>query len=137
MRSTTMGFRLRATGASPFAARSAGEIDVTRVTTLAFVTSGAIAGIAGAVEVCGVTFALYENISPGYGYTAIAVALLAALDARWVIVTGIVFGALEAGAGALQRDMNVPSTVASVVEALAILAIIAGAQWHSRRVRAA
>lgn len=135
IRSTTVGFRLRATGANPFAARSAGSVDVTRVATRAFVVSGALAGVAGAVEVCGVTFALYENISPGYGYTAIAVALLAALDARWVIVTGIVFGALEAGAGALQRDMNIPSTVASVIEALAILALVALAQWRAHAAR--
>ena len=49
--------------------------------------SGALAGLAGGVEVLGVTFALYENISPGYGYTAIAVALLARLDPWRVVVT--------------------------------------------------
>lgn len=135
MRSTVVGFRVRATGANPFAARSAGSIDVTRAATGAFIVSGALAGVAGAIEVCGVTFALYENISPGYGYTAIAVALLAALDARWIIVTGIVFGALEAGAGALQRDMNIPSTVASVIEALAILALVAISQWRAHVAR--
>ena len=65
--------------------RSAGGIDVRRVTTRAFVVSGALAGLAGAIEVSGVTYALYENISPGYGYTAIAVALLARLNALAVI----------------------------------------------------
>ncbi|HEV2644245.1 MAG TPA: ABC transporter permease, partial [Candidatus Elarobacter sp.] len=134
-RSTVIGFRLRATGGNPFAARSAGSIDVGRVATRAFIVSGAIAGVAGAVEVCGVTFALYENISPGYGYTAIAVALLAALDPRWVIVTGLVFGALEAGAGALQRDMNIPSTVASVIEALVILVLVGVSQWRGYAAR--
>jgi simple sugar transport system permease protein len=65
----------------------------------------------------GVTFALYENLSPGYGYTAIAVALLAGLNPLWVIATGIFFGALEAGASALQRDAGIPVTIASVIEA--------------------
>ena len=125
VRFTAGGFRLRAVGANPDAARSAGQIDVTRVTLRAFVVSGALAGLAGAVEVSGVTFALYENISPGYGYTAIAVALLARLDALGVIGTGILFGALEAGATAMQRDAGVPSVVVSVVEACVVLALVA------------
>jgi ABC-type uncharacterized transport system permease subunit len=87
--------------------------------------SGALAGLAGAVEVSGVTYALYENISPGYGYTAIAVALLARLNPAGVIVTGILFGALEAGATAMQRDAGVPSVIVSVIEALIVLAVVA------------
>jgi general nucleoside transport system permease protein len=125
MRYTAGGFRLRAVGANPHAARVAGEIDVERVTMRAFLTSGALAGLAGAIEVSGVTYALFENISPGYGYTAIAVALLARLNAAAVIATGIAFGALEAGGAAMQRDAGVPSVVVSVVEAAAILALVA------------
>jgi ABC-type uncharacterized transport system permease subunit len=124
IRFTAGGFRLRVVGANPHAARSAGLIDVERVTMRAFLASGALAGLAGAIEVCGVTYALYENISPGYGYTAIAVALLARLNAFAVIVTGIVFGALEAGGASMQRDAGVPSVVVSVVEAGIILALV-------------
>lgn len=125
IRHTAGGFRLRAVGANPSAARSAGGIDVERVTMRAFLVSGALAGLAGAIEVSGVTYALYENISPGYGYTAIAVALLARLDAAAVIGTGILFGALEAGASAMQRDAGVPSVVVSVIEAGIILGLVA------------
>ena len=124
IRHTAAGYRLRAVGANPDAARSAGRIDVNRVTTRAFLFSGALAGLAGAVEVTGVTFALYENISPGYGYTAIAVALLARLDAAAVIATGLLFGALEAGANAMQRDAGVPSVVVSIIEAALILILV-------------
>jgi len=124
IRYTAGGFRLRAVGANPDAARSAGLIDVDRVTMRAFLASGALAGLAGAIEVCGVTYALYENISPGYGYTAIAVALLARLNAAAVILTGIVFGVLESGGAAMQRDAGVPSVVVSVVEAGIILALV-------------
>lgn len=124
IRYTAAGFRLRAVGANPHAARSAGQIDVNRVATGAFLFSGALAGLAGAIEVTGVTFALYENISPGYGYTAIAVALLARLDAAAVIATGVLFGALEAGANAMQRDAGVPSVVVSVIEAALILMLV-------------
>lgn len=125
IRYTAAGFRVRVVGANPNAARSAGRIDVSRVATRAFVVSGALAGLAGAIEVSGVTYALYENISPGFGYTAIAVALLARLDALAVVGTGILFGALEAGATAMQRDAGVPSVVVSVVEASVILVLVA------------
>jgi simple sugar transport system permease protein len=124
LRRTAAGFRLRAVGANPDAARVAGEIDVGRTTSRAFVVSGAIAGLAGAIELTGVTFALYENISPGYGYTGIAVALLARLDPLGVLASGLLFGALEAGASAMQRDAGVPSVVVSIVEAMIILGLI-------------
>jgi ABC-type uncharacterized transport system permease subunit len=130
---TASGFRLRAVGANPFAARSAGLIDADSTATRAFLTSGALAGLAGAIEVAGVTFALYENISPGYGFTAIAVALLARLNPAAVIITGIAFGALEAGAAAMQRDAGVPSVVVSVVEALVIIALVAFDRVRARR----
>jgi simple sugar transport system permease protein len=123
-RKTALGFRVRVIGANPFAARSAGQINVDRVAIRAFIMSGALAGLAGAVEVSGVTYSLYENISPGYGYTAIAVALLAALNPLGVIATGILFGALEAGASALQRDAGIPATLAAVIEASIILIVI-------------
>lgn len=130
---TAAGFRVRAIGANPHAARSAGGIDVNRVATRTFVVSGALAGLAGAIEVSGVTYALYENLSPGYGYTAIAVALLARLDAAAVVATGILFGALEAGATAMQRDANVPSVVVSIVEAGVILGLVAADRARVRR----
>jgi general nucleoside transport system permease protein len=133
---TAAGFRLRLVGANPRAAEIAGRVSVLRVTTTAFLVSGAIAGVAGAVEVTGVTYALYESISPGYGYTAIAVALLANLNPAGVIVSGVGFGALEAGAAAMQRDAGVPAVIVSVVEAVIIL-VLATAQrhrWFARRV---
>jgi len=137
MRHTAAGFRLRATGANPFAARSAGLVDAERVTMRAFLLSGALAGLAGAVEVCGVTYALYENLSPGYGYTAIAVALLARLNPIGTFVAAILFGALEVAASALQREAAIPSTTATVVEATVILAVITVADWRARRVERA
>ena len=135
-RHTAAGFRLLVVGESSSAAESAGLIDVGRTMRHAFMASGALAGLAGAIEVLGVTYSLYDNISPGYGFTAIAVALLASLDPWRVIFSATLFGALEAGAGAMQRDANVPSTLVSVIEALLILAVIA-AQTLRWRVRPA
>lgn len=124
-RATAVGFRIRAAGAAPLAAWSAGQIDVTKTSYAVFLASGAIAGLAGGIEISGVTFALYENISPGYGYTAIAVALIAGLNPLGIIVSGIFFAFLETGAIALQREFAIPSSVASVAEAMLILVVLA------------
>ena len=125
LRNTAAGFRLRLVGVSPTAAQIAGKVNADAVAMRAFLVSGAIGGFAGAIEVTGVTYALYESISPGYGYTAIAVAMLANLSPAGVIVSGIGFGALEAGAAAMQRDAGVPAVIASVVEATIILILAA------------
>jgi len=133
LRHTAAGFRLRAAGMNPDAARMAGRINVERTTRNVFLVSGMLAGLAGALEVHGVTFALYENLSPGYGYTAIAVALLAALNPLLVVATGIFFGALETVASALQRDAGIPSTLVSVIEASIVLAVLAVQRVRSTR----
>ena len=81
-------------------------------------------GLAGGVEVTGVSYALYQNLSPGYGFTAIAVALLARLNPVGVVGAGLLFGALEAGAGAMQRDAGVPAVAVSVVEAVVLIVVV-------------
>ncbi len=125
LRSTAAGFRIRAVGAGAAAAASAGRVNVDRVVFGAFLASGALAGLGGAVQVTGVTYKLYELISPGYGYSAIAVALLARLNPLGVIVAGIFFGGLEAGGAGMQRDAGVPSGFVYVIEALVILGVVA------------
>lgn len=132
---TALGFRIRAIGLSPRASASAGLIDVERLAGAAFVASGALAGLAGASEVSGVTWALYEGISPGLGYTAIAVALLARLDPRWVVASAILFGAIEAGGASMQREAGIPLVAVQVLTAVILLAVLAADRW--RRARAA
>jgi general nucleoside transport system permease protein len=135
---TWWGFKLRAVGLGPRAAEVSGRINSQRVGATALFLSGAMAGLAGGVEVSGVSYALYSNLSPGYGFTAIAVALLAALHPAGVVITGILFGALEAGAGAMQRDAGVPAIAVYVVEAVIIIvALLATAPkggWSGARV---
>jgi len=135
-RRTRLGFRVRAVGASERAAWITGRIDAGAVVLGSFLASGALAGLAGGVEVAGLTYALYENLSPGWGYTAIAVALLAALDPVAVLGTAILFGALEAGAGAMQRQAGIPAVWVVAVEALVILAVLATDQARQRLVSA-
>jgi general nucleoside transport system permease protein len=130
---TLWGFHLRAVGAGPRAAEISGGINAGRMTAAALLLSGMIAGIAGGVEVSGVSYALYQNLSPGYGFTAIAVALLARLNPLGVIATGVLFGALEAGAGGMQRDAGVPAAAVYVVEAVIIVAVLlADRYWRAR-----
>jgi simple sugar transport system permease protein len=116
-----------------------GLVDSQRVGAVALFISGAIAGLAGGVEVSGVSYALYQNLSPGYGFTGIAVALLAGLHPGAVVISGILFGALEAGAGAMQREAGVPAVAVYVVEAVVIVvALLATAPrggWSNVKVR--
>jgi ABC-type uncharacterized transport system permease subunit len=130
---TRLGFEFRAAGAGPKAAATIGQIPVTRRLAQALLVSGGIAGVAGAVEVSGVSYALFQSLSPGYGFTAIAVALLARLDPRAVVVSGILFGALEAGAAGMQRDAGVPSVVVYVVEAVVIIAVLLASRTREAR----
>lgn len=123
---TAAGFRLRLVGASPRAATSAGGVAVPVTIGRVFLLSGALAGLAGASEIGGVTWALYEGLSPGYGYTAIAVALLARLDPRGVVLAAGFFGALEAGTAAMQREVGVPSVIGQVIVALVVLVVLIG-----------
>ena len=132
LRWTRLGFQIRAVGAAPEAARISGMISRDRVVLATFLASGAIAGLAGGVEVSGVTYALYENLSPGWGYTAIAVALLARLHPAAVVGTGLLFGALEAGAAAMQREAGIPLAWVGAVEAMVILFVLAADQIRRR-----
>lgn len=117
---TPEGFRLRAAGLSPLGARFAG-ISPERETMIAIGIAGALAGLAGAFEVMGVTRRLFEGLASGTGYTAIAVALLARLHPLGVIPAALFFGALDAGAGSMQRNAGVPSVVTHVIQGLVIL----------------
>ncbi len=101
-----------------------GRIPVKRVLGLALLGSGALAGLGGGVEVSGVTYNLFANLSPGYGFTAIAVALLARLHPIGVLGAAVLFGALEAGAQGMQREAGVPAVGVAVVEAVVIVAVL-------------
>jgi simple sugar transport system permease protein len=137
LRETAVGFRVRVAGASPTAAASAGRVRLGSVYASTFLVSGAIAGLAGAAQVGGVTFALYEGLSPGYGYEAIAVALLARLHPIAIVAAAVGFGALDAGADAMQRDAGIPAQFVAIVEAVVVLAALAIGRASALTVRSA
>lgn len=127
---TREGLRLRATGFNPSAARWAG-INVTAQIARAMAISGAVAGLAGGIELLGVTHRLYEGVAAGYGYSGIAVALLAQLHPGATIISTAFFGALESGAGELQRSAGISATVATFSQAVVILTLIAFGRWQA------
>ncbi|HYM62614.1 MAG TPA: ABC transporter permease [Thermoanaerobaculia bacterium] len=120
---TSEGLRLRATGFNPFAARYAG-INTGAQIFRAMAISGAISGLAGGIELLGVTHRLFERFASGYGYSGIAVALLAQLHPLATLASAFFFGALVTGAGELQRSAGISSTVAVFGQAIVILALI-------------
>lgn len=122
MSRTRLGVRLRASGLNPIASRFAG-FPVRRDLAVAFALSGALAGVAGAVEVAGVTGRLFERIASGYGYTAIAIALLGGLRAPGVVAAALFFAALSTGAGAMERSAGVSSVMVLAVQGATLLAI--------------
>jgi simple sugar transport system permease protein len=135
---SAFGFRLRAVGLAPVAARHAG-ISPERHALAVLALGGGLAGLAGAFEVMGVTGRLYQGFSAGTGYTAIAVALLARLHPAAVVPSALFFGALEAGSGAMQREAGIPSVVTELVQGAVILFSVglaaAGAGAPRRRAR--
>jgi simple sugar transport system permease protein len=128
---TAEGLRLRATGFNARAAKWAG-IDVNRQLVRAMAMSGALAGLAGGIELLGVTHRLFERFAAGYGYSGIAVALLAQLHPLATIASAIFFGALSTGAGELQRTANISSNVAIFGQAVVILVLILFGSWRAR-----
>ena len=120
---TREGLRLRATGFNPNAARWAG-ISVGSQLVRAMAISGAVAGLAGGIELLGVTHRLFERFAAGYGYSGIAVALLAQLHPLATIGAAGFFGALVTGAGELQRTANISAGVATFAQAVVILVLI-------------
>ena len=123
-RYSAAGFRSLVTGMNPNAAAVSGRIDVTALQARALILSGMIAGLAGAVEVAGVTYSVYDGIASGVGYTAIAVALLGNLNPPGILGAAVLFGALGAGADAMQRDAGVPAELGTMFAALVVLAVL-------------
>ncbi len=122
LQKTSIGFQIRAVGENQKAAR-VGGISVSRTIILTMVFSGMLSGLAGATEVSGIQRRLVEGFSPGYGYLAIAVALLANLNPLAIIFSSVLFAALLNGADAMQRAANVPVPVIYVIEGLVIFFI--------------
>jgi len=118
------GFELRAMGHNRRVAAFFG-IPVARLGIATMALSGALAGLGGAVQVSAITHRLYESFSPGWGYEAIAVALVARLNPLSVMLTALLFGALDNGSQAMQRSQGVSPVLVQVIQGMVILILLA------------
>ena len=129
---TPFGLKLRATGLAPAAARAIG-LPHARLRFLAFAASGALAGLAGGLEVLAVTGRLYDPFTAGAGYTGIAAALLGGSHPLAAAVSAVLFAALGAGSSAMQRDTGVPDALATIVPGVLVLAVLAARARLARK----
>ncbi|MEO1070074.1 MAG: ABC transporter permease, partial [Cyanobacteria bacterium J06638_6] len=120
-----LGFRLRAVGAKLSVARSLG-INTSQHILTALLLSGALAGLAGVIEVSYTYTRLKQGISDSYGFTAILVALLGQMNPVGVLIAAILFSGLVVGAQALNVSLQIPAAVAGVLQALLVLGVLAG-----------
>ncbi len=129
---TRVGFACRVLGQSRPAALYAGYRASTLVLML-MLLAGGLAGLAGGVEILGLHRRLVEGFSLGFGFRAVTVALLGFLEPLAVVPASLLIGFLETGGASMQRETGVPSSVVLVLEAVAVLAMLAAT---ARRVRA-
>ena len=137
---TTIGYRIRAVGLNPHAARYAG-IKVPFYQALSLTLAGGFAGLAGSVEVIGVHHRLLEGITSGYGFSGIVAALFGGLHPLGTIPASYLFGSLLVGADKMQRAVQVPSALVDTIMGLVVLFVVGSAvvsrQWSARRLAAA
>jgi simple sugar transport system permease protein len=128
---TPLGYQIEAVGHNPIAARYAG-ISVPRTIIAIMALAGGLAGLAGAGEVLGLKYRLFENFSPGYGFDAIAIAILCRGNLAGLVLISLFFGALRSGASVMQRSAGVPVTVVYAIQGLTVLFIAISLTWEKK-----
>lgn len=130
---TTLGFEIRAVGANPDGSKYAG-MSVVRNFVMVMTLSGALAGLAGAAQVLGVDHWVGQGFSAGYGFDAIALALLGKSHPLGVVLAAILFGILRGGATRMQSLAGIPIDIISIIQGLVIIFVAAPAiiRWIYR-----
>ncbi len=136
---TTTGYRIRAVGQNPHASKYAG-IHVKRYVVLALLLSGALAGLAGAIQVYGVNYRMITDGSPtgftgGAGFNGIVAALFGQLHPIITIPASVLFGALLVGANAMQRVVQIPSALITALNGLVVVFVVSSEIWRKKRQR--
>jgi simple sugar transport system permease protein len=131
---TVLGFRIRAMGSGARAAAFAG-VPVRAVTIQVALLSGALAGLAGVVEVAGRTGYVTTDMSPGYGMSGIVIAMLAMLNPLAVIAAAVFVAGVLVGADSMSRAVGVPTYIADVIVAVALIAMLVATMLTQYRIR--
>ncbi len=134
MKYTVIGFDIRAVGANARAAAFAG-VPVTRTVVLVALLSGALAGLAGAIEVAGRTSYLTLDMSPGYGYSGIVIAMLAGLHPLGVVAASVFVAGVLVGADSMSRAIGVPTYIADVIVAASLISVLIATLLTQYRMR--
>jgi simple sugar transport system permease protein len=134
MKYTVIGFDIRAVGANARAAAFAG-VPVTRTVVLVAMLSGTLAGLAGAIEVAGRTSYLTLDMSPGYGYSGIVIAMLAGLHPLGVVAASVLVAGVLVGADSMSRAIGVPTYIADVIVAASLISVLVATLLTQYRVR--
>jgi simple sugar transport system permease protein len=131
---TTIGYRIRAVGQNPAASRYAG-ISVQRYIVLSMTLGGMFAGLAGAVEILGLHHRMFEPqaVSAGYGFSGIVVALFGSLHPLGIIPSALLFGGLLVGGDKMQRAIQVPQVLITVILGMVVLFVVSADLWVRRR----
>ncbi|WP_425427942.1 ABC transporter permease [Aliiruegeria haliotis] len=138
MAMTVWGLKIRAVGENPAAAKHAG-IPVTRVFLAVAFASGALAGLAGVSEVAGLKGYLTADLSPGFGYTGIVVAMLAGLSPLGVVASAIFIASVFVGTDSMSRAIGVSSFLADLTVSMSLICVLLGgffARFRIRRLKA-
>ncbi len=131
---TTFGFAVRAVGANARAAAFVG-VPVLRTMVMVALLSGALAGLAGAIEVAGRTSYVTLDMSPGYGYSGIVIAMLAALNPLGVVAAAIFVAGVLVGADSMSRGVAVPTYIADVIVAVSLISMLVATAFARYRLR--
>lgn len=123
MRFTTWGYEIRAVGYNQKASSFSG-IPVNKAIVRTALISGGLAGIAGVSELCGLKGYLTLDLSPGFGYSGIVVAMLASLHPLGVLLSSLFIAILSIGADSMSRSLNISNYIADVATAVALLAVL-------------
>ncbi len=134
---TTLGYRIRSVGQSKSASRYAG-IKVKQHIIIALMLSGALAGLAGVIQVYGVNFRMItDGSTSGFtgraGYNGIVAALFGSLNPILTIPASILFGALLVGANSMQRVTQVPSALITALNGLVVVFVVSSEIWRKKR----
>ena len=124
MNRTALGFAVRAVGLNAKVARLSG-FSISGITLAAFGMGGACAGLAGAILVVGVQHALVPGISPNYGYTGVAVALIARLNPLWILPSAALFAIINVGGNNLPAATGISTSASFVIEAAFVILLLA------------
>jgi simple sugar transport system permease protein len=131
---TTIGYRIRAVGQNQSASRYAG-INVQRYIVLSMTLGGMFAGLAGAIEILGLHHRMFEPtaVSAGYGFSGIVVALFGSLHPLGIIPSAILFGGLLVGGDKMQRAVQVPQVLITIILGMVVLFVVSADIWVRRR----